>query len=127
MVPVRALVNCLRQFDISLDSIDIVSQGARSYGHTDVASVYDAVLGPLPAIAQRNVWIAVRFDPSRCAEAVRRRGGGREGILRTASTATRRVANRLTEVGLAAADSDRERYRGGHQSAMRRRQFGDRR
>ena len=100
MVPVRALVDCLRQFDISLDSIDIVSQGARSYGHTDIASVYDAVLGPLPAIAQRNVWIAVRFDPSRCAEAVRRRGGGREGILRTASTATRRVANRLTEVGL---------------------------
>ena len=62
--------------------------------------MYDAVLGPLPAIAQRNVWIAVRFDPSQCAEAVRRRGGGREGILRTATTATRRVANRLTEAGL---------------------------
>lgn len=100
MVPVRALVDCLRQFDISLDSIDIVSQGARSFGHTDIASVYDAVLGPLPAIAQRNVWIAVRFDPSRCAEAVRRRGGGREGILRTATTATRRVANRLVEADL---------------------------
>jgi type VII secretion protein EccE len=100
MVPVQALVDCLRQFDISLDSIDILSQGARSYGHTDIAAVYDAVLGPLPAIARRNVWIAVRFDPSRCAEAVRRRGGGREGILRTATTATRRVANRLTEAGL---------------------------
>lgn len=100
MVPVQALVDCLRQFDITLDSIDIISQGARSYGHTDIASVYDAVLGPLPAIAQRNVWIVVRFDPSRCAEAVRRRGGGREGILRTATTATRRVANRLTEAGL---------------------------
>ena len=100
MVPVRALIDCLRQFDITLDSIDIVSQGARSYGHTDVAAVYDAVLGPLPAIAQRNVWVTVRFDPSRCAEAVRRRGGGRDGILRTAATATRRVANRLTEAGL---------------------------
>lgn len=99
-VPVRALIDCLRQFDITLDSIDIVSQGARSYGHTDIAAVYDAVLGPLPAIAQRSVWIVVRFDPSRCAEAVRRRGGGREGILRTATTATRRVANRLIEAGL---------------------------
>ena len=100
VVPVQALVDCLRQFDITLDSIDIISQGARSQGHTAVAAVYDAVLGPLPAIAQRTVWVAVRFDPSQCAEAVRRRGGGREGILRTATTATRRVANRLTEAGL---------------------------
>ncbi len=100
MVPVHVLIDCLRQFDIMLDSIDIISQGARSHGHTDVAAVYDAVLGPLPAIAQRNVWVAVRFDPSKCAEAVRRRGGGREGILRTAAAATRRVANRLTEAGL---------------------------
>ncbi|WP_281258510.1 type VII secretion protein EccE [Mycobacterium neglectum] len=100
MLPVRMLIDCLRQFDITLDSIDIVSQGARSFGHTEVAAVYDAVLGPLPAIAQRNVWIVVRFDPSRCPEAVRRRGGGREGILRTAATATKRVSNRLTESGL---------------------------
>lgn len=99
-VPVQALVECLQQFDITLDSIDVISQGARSQGHSQVAAVYDAVLGPLPAIAQRNVWIAIRFDPSRCPAAVRRRGGGRNGILRAASTATRRVANRLTEGGL---------------------------
>jgi type VII secretion protein EccE len=100
MVPVHVLVDCLRQFDITLDSIDIISHGARSVGHTDIAAVYDAVLGPLPAIAQRSVWVAVRFDPAQCADAVRRRGGGREGILRTATTATRRVANRLAEAGL---------------------------
>lgn len=100
MVPVQALLDCLRQFDIALESIDIISQGARSAGHTDVAAVYDSVLGPLPAIAQRTVWIAVRFNPSRCAEAVRRRGGDRDGILRAATTATRRVANRLAEAGL---------------------------
>ncbi|OBB22441.1 type VII secretion protein EccE [Mycolicibacterium peregrinum] len=100
MVPVQALLDCLHQFDITLESIDIISQGARSAGHTDVAAVYDSVLGPLPAIAQRTVWIAVRFNPSRCAEAVRRRGGDRDGILRAATTATRRVANRLAEAGL---------------------------
>lgn len=100
MVPVQVLLDCLRQFDIVLDSIDVISQGVRSHGNTEIAAVYDAVLGPLPAIAHRSVWVAVRFDPSRCAEAVRRRGGGREGILRTATTATRRVANRLTEAGL---------------------------
>lgn len=99
-VPVHALIDCLQQFDITLDSIDVLSQGARSHGHSQVAAVYDAVLGPLPAIAQRSVWIAIRFDPSRCADAVRRRGGGRDGILRTATTATRRVANRLVEADL---------------------------
>lgn len=99
-VPVEVLVDCLQQFDITVDSIDVISQGARSHGHSHVAAVYDAVLGPLPAIAQRNVWIAIRFDPARCPAAVRRRGGGRDGIVRTATTATRRVANRLTETGL---------------------------
>lgn len=99
-VPVEVLVDCLQQFDITVDSIDVISQGARSHGHSQVAAVYDAVLGPLPAIAQRHVWIAIRFDPARCPAAVRRRGGGRDGIVRTATTATRRVANRLTETGL---------------------------
>jgi type VII secretion protein EccE len=100
MVPVHVLVDCLRQFDITLDSIDILSHGARSHGHTDIAAVYDSVLGPLPAIAHRSVWIVLRFDPAQCAQAVRRRGGGREGVLRTATTATQRVANRLIEAGL---------------------------
>lgn len=100
MLSIDLVADCLRQFDIALDSIDVISQGARSHGRTPIAAVYDAVLGPLPAIAQRSVWVALRFDPSLCADAVRRRGGGREGVLRTAATATRRVANRLIEAGL---------------------------
>lgn len=100
MVSVQMVADCLQQFDIALDSIDVISQGARSQGHGQIAAIYDAVLGPLPAIAQRTVWVAVRFDPTRCPDAVRNRGGGREGILRTAGTATRRVANRLAEAGL---------------------------
>jgi type VII secretion protein EccE len=101
VLSIQLLADCLRQFDIALDSIDVISQGARSHGHSPIAAVYEAVLGPLPAIAQRSVWVALRFDPSLCADAIRRRGGGREGVLRTATTATRRVANRLIEAGLA--------------------------
>lgn len=100
MVSIQMVADCLRQFDITLDSIDVISQGARSQGHGHIAAIYDAVLGPLPAIAQRSVWVAVRFDPTLCPDAVRNRGGGREGIIRTAATATRRVANRLAEAGL---------------------------
>jgi type VII secretion protein EccE len=100
MVPLDVLADCLTQFDVELDSLDVISHGARSYGHTPVAAVYDAVLGPLPAIAHRTVRVVVRFDPSRCPQAVALRGGGRPGILRTAMVATRRVVNRLTEAGL---------------------------
>ena len=99
-VSVQMLADCLQQFDITLDSIDVMSQGARSRGHGRIAATYDAVLGPLPAIAQRSVWVAVRFDPRRCPEAVHHRGGGWNGTLRTAATATRRVANRLSDAGL---------------------------
>jgi type VII secretion protein EccE len=100
MLSIQLVADCLRQFDIALDSIDVISQGSRSHGHSPIAAVYDAVLGPLPAIAQRSVWVALRFDPALCADAIRRRGGGREGVLRTAATATRRVANRLIGAGL---------------------------
>lgn len=100
MVSVRTLVDCLHQFDIALDSIDVISQGARSYSHSRIGSVYEAVLGPLPAIARRSVWVAIRMDPTRCPEAVRHRGGGWQGIVRTATIATRRVANRLSDAGL---------------------------
>ena len=102
-VPVDVLAECLRQFDIAVESIDVVSQGARSAGHGHVAAVYDAVLGPLPAIAHRSVWVTVRIDPARCPDAIRVRGGGWDAALRTAAVATRRVANRLRDGGLQAS------------------------
>lgn len=102
MVALDLLAECLRQFDVQLESIDVISHGSRSHGHNALAAVYDAVLGPLPAIAHRTVWVAVRFDPSRCPGAVESRGGGRAGLLHTAMIATRRVANRLTEAGMRA-------------------------
>nr|WP_309241832.1 type VII secretion protein EccE [Mycobacterium sp. AZCC_0083] len=99
-VSVQMLADCLQQFDIRLTSIDVISQGARCHGHRDLAAIYDAVLGPLPAIAKRSVWVVVRLDPTMCTDAVRHRGGGWDGTLRTTATATRRVANRLADAGL---------------------------
>jgi type VII secretion protein EccE len=99
-ISARVLADCLQHFDIALDSIDVISQGARSRSRGQIGSVYEAVLGPLPATAQRSVWVTVRLDPTRCAEAVRHRGGGWQGMVRTAATATRRVANRLSDAGL---------------------------
>lgn len=102
-VPVNLLAECLRTFDVALQSIDVISQGSRSAGQGHVAAVYDAVLGPLPAVARRSVWVVVRFDPARCPDAVAARGGGWDGALRTAAVATRRVANRLGDAGVPAS------------------------
>gem|GEM_PF-1930577 len=89
------IASCLGQFDITLDSIDIVSTGARTASNGAVAWLYDRILGPLPAIASRTVWLVLRLDPLANAEAVDNRGGGGSGALRAAIIATRRVSNRL--------------------------------
>ena len=101
-VPMGVLAGCLRMFDLALQSVDVISRGRRSAGNGDVAAVYDAVLGPLPAVAQRSVWVVVRLDPADCPNAVMARGGGWDGTLRTAAVASRRVVNRLRDAGLPA-------------------------
>ncbi|WP_433599710.1 type VII secretion protein EccE [Nocardia sp. CA-135953] len=95
VLPLTEIGRCLSQFDIDLASIDVISTGARTAGGGPVAQLYDRILGPLPAIAHRTVWLVLRLDPLANAEAVDNRGGGGAGALRTAVIATRRVANRL--------------------------------
>lgn len=100
-VPLAALADSVKQFDIALESIDVISHGIRTHGTGHVAQVYRRTLGPLPATAYRSVLVVLRLDPTQCPDAVARRGGGSEGALRTAIVATRRVANRIAERGLA--------------------------
>lgn len=102
-IPLAALAECVRQFDIRLESVDVISHGIRTHGTGPVAQVYRRTLGPLPATAYRSVLVVLRLDPSHCPDAVARRGGGSEGALRTAMIATRRVANRLAGQGLSAS------------------------
>lgn len=54
-VPLAILARCLRQHDLDLDSIDVISHGARCHGDGRIAEIYDDVLGPLPAAARRKV------------------------------------------------------------------------
>ncbi len=102
MLPLAEIARCLDQFDIRLAAIDVISTGSRSAGTGAVARAYESILGPLPAVAHRTVWVVLRLDPLANAAAVDRRGGGAEGTLRSAVVATRRVANRLAARGLSA-------------------------
>lgn len=102
VLPLAELARCLDQFDIRLAAIDVIGTGSRSAGTGPVARAYESILGPLPAVAHRTVWVVLRLDPLANAAAVDRRGGGGEGTLRAATVATRRVANRLAARGLSA-------------------------
>ncbi|WP_083873976.1 type VII secretion protein EccE [Nocardia paucivorans] len=95
MVPLTEIARCLAQFDIELASIDVITTGARTSDAGPVARIYEQILGPLPAVAHRTVWVVLRLDPLANATAVNRRGGGSTGALRSAIVATQRVANRL--------------------------------
>ncbi|MEV6323781.1 type VII secretion protein EccE [Nocardia sp. NPDC051787] len=95
VLPLTDIARCLVQFDIALASIDVISIGARTAQTGFVAQLYDRIIGPLPAIAHRTVWLVLRLDPLANAAAVDRRGGGGTGVTRSAIIATRRVANRL--------------------------------
>lgn len=99
-VSLADVARCLAQFDIRLASVDVLTLGVRTRGPRNVADLYRKLLGPLPAAASRTVWLVLRFDPLDNAGAIDNRGGGQEGMVRTALVATRRVASRLTTRGV---------------------------
>lgn len=101
LLPLGEVARCLTQFDLQLAGIDLVSTGARTAGTGVAARLYEHILGPLPAIAHRTMWLVLRLDPLANAEAVSKRGGGSTGSLRAAIIATRRVANRLAALDIA--------------------------
>jgi len=93
-LPVAAVADGLRQFDLSVDSIDIVSIGLRraSDRHHRYASVYSGLIGDHPAVGQRRTWLVVRFDVRRCARAVL----WRESVAATVAAAAQWLAEDLT-------------------------------
>ncbi|MFF0818532.1 type VII secretion protein EccE [Rhodococcus sp. NPDC003318] len=99
-VPLRELAESLRRHDIALAGIDVVAHGSRVDPGTAAGEVYRDLIGPLPAVARRTVWLAIRFDAASETEAVARRGGGRAGAARAVSVATQRIVNSLTVSGV---------------------------
>lgn len=89
------LTESLVQHDISLSRIDIVSHGSRTAPGSPATDVYENLIGPLPAVSARSVWVTVTLDERKNRDAVDARGGGRDGVDRTITIATRRVARAL--------------------------------
>ena len=99
-LPIDALASCLKQHDIAVASIDVVALGFRTASGSAATDVYEGLIGPLPAVATRTVWVSVTLDVRANAKAIEARGGGRAGAARTAVVATTRVARALQADGL---------------------------
>ncbi|MGW6695925.1 type VII secretion protein EccE [Rhodococcus sp. NPDC054953] len=100
LLPLHMLAKSLTQHDISLSGIDVIAHGRRSDTTAPTAACYDDLLGPLPAVAQRTVWVVVRFDASTESAAVARRGGGNVGVGRVVSIAAQRIVRALDVAGV---------------------------
>ncbi|WP_181043383.1 type VII secretion protein EccE [Actinokineospora auranticolor] len=103
-LPLGALAPCLEDRGVVLDAIQVIWHcypgSAALPPNSPALASYLEVLGPLPAVARRTTWVAVRLDPRRCPAAVRERGGGVVGAHRALIGALSRVRNALESRGV---------------------------
>jgi type VII secretion protein EccE len=81
---------------------DVVSAGYR-VGKTAPASLvalYEQVVGPYPAPANRRTWIVLRADPEKTRKSAQRREAGVAGLARYLVASTTRIADQLASNGI---------------------------
>lgn len=93
-LPVAAVAEGLRQFDVTLESIDIVSVGIRRAPdrHHDYGAVYSSLIGDHPAVGQRRTWLVARLDATRSARSIL----WRESVAATLGAAAEALAQELS-------------------------------
>ncbi len=98
MLPVQAIADGLHQFDIHLDSIDIVSVKVRRGGNAAEKSKLDdwgpeewGLVSDSPASYVRRTWLVLRMNPQRNVAAV----ATRDSLASTLVAATERLAHDL--------------------------------
>ena len=98
VLPVAAVAEGLRQFDIHLDAIDIVSVKLQRGGNAaELTALEDwgpeewDVVSDRPAFYQRRTWLVLRMNPQRNVAAV----AARDSLASTLVAATERLAQDL--------------------------------
>jgi type VII secretion protein EccE len=87
-LPVQLVAAGLRQFDVRLDGIDIVSVGTGAAGN-DADTAADDSGDAQPAPDHRNTWLVLRIDPQHNVGAV----AARDSVAATLAAATERLAH----------------------------------
>jgi type VII secretion protein EccE len=81
---------------------DVVSSGFR-VGKTapaNLVGLYEQVVGPYPAPANRRTWIVLRADPEHTRKSSQRRESGVAGLARYLVSSTTRIADQLASNGI---------------------------
>ena len=99
-MPLEAVIEALRQFDVRLDSLDIVSVGTGPGGKGVKSAVQDdfGATGHRRPTEARHTWVILRMDPLRNALAV----AARDSVACTLAAAAERLANDVDGRGCAA-------------------------
>ena len=92
-MPLEAVIEALRQFDVRLDSVDIVSVGTRQASRGVKSAVQDdfGPAGDRRPLESRNTWLVLRMDPLHNVQAV----AARDSVASTLAAATERLAQHL--------------------------------
>ena len=93
-IPLEAVVTSLRQFDVRLDSVDIISVGTRKAGNKGVQAAVTEDFGgdsDRRSIDERNTWLVLRMDPQHNVAAV----AARDSVACTLAAAAERLAHDL--------------------------------
>jgi type VII secretion protein EccE len=92
-MPLEAVIEALRQFDVRLDSVDIVSVGTRQANRGVKSAVQDdfGPAGDRRPLESRNTWLVLRMDPLHNVQAV----AARDSVASTLAAATERLAQHL--------------------------------
>lgn len=99
-LPLAAVADGLRQFDVTLAGIDVVSAGSRRAGktHHPYAEAYSSEVGDHPAVGQRRTWLVIRLDATASARAI----VWRESVAATLAAAAEWLAHELTGLRIGA-------------------------
>jgi type VII secretion protein EccE len=92
-MPLEAVIEALRQFDVRLDSVDIVSVGTRQARKGVQSAVQDdfGATGDRRPIEERHTWLVLRMDPLHNVQAV----AARDSVACTLAAAAERLAHDL--------------------------------
>lgn len=101
VVDTRLVEDLLASYCPDLEA-DVVSAGYR-VGRTAPAALvalYEQVVGPYPAPANRRTWIVLRADPEKTRKSALRRDAGVSGLAQYLVASTTRIADHLASKGV---------------------------
>ena len=93
-IPLEVLTAALRQFDVRLSGIDVLSVGRRraSRAHHPCAATYTSMIGDHAAMGQRRSWCVLRMDRLENATAI----ASRDSVASTLAACAARLAAELS-------------------------------